>query len=167
MDSRKSKKHKELETIRSSGGKLVTQYILKFLTLYGAIYSHGQKMTAPSGQTPPRWQVLGAVEAAPLTMSQVARRMGMTRQGVRRVAKLLAEDRLISFEENPDHATAHRIVITQKGIETLTAIHSIQVRWANEIAKHISKNDLEVMNEGIDAFATALKRSEKILAKET
>jgi len=148
------------------GGELVTELVLKFLSLYGTIYSHGQKITRPTGQTPPRWQVLGAVEATPLTMSQVARRMGMTRQGVRRVARLLAEDKLISFEENPDHATASRIVITQKGIETLTAIHSIQIKWANEIAKHISKNNLERMNEGLATFATALKRSEKILSKE-
>jgi len=47
------------------------------------------------------------------------------------------------------------------------AIHSTQIKWANEIAKHISKNNLERMNEGLDTFATALKHSEKILSMET
>ena len=47
---------------------------------------------------------MGALDARPLTASQVARRMGLTRQSVQRVVDLLAAEGLISaLEKNPDH----------------------------------------------------------------
>lgn len=141
----------------------MTDFVLKLLTLYGVIHSHGVKLTHPTGQTPPRWQVLGAIESESLTTSQVGRRMGMTRQGVRRVATLLAAEELITFEENPDHARAPRIALTNKGAKTLHLIHTMQAKWANEIAKHVSKTDLVKAIKTFEDMHLALRNIEKVV----
>jgi DNA-binding MarR family transcriptional regulator len=166
MDSTMPKRRRKstLKSVaRTPGGELVTDFVLKLLTLYGAIYTHGVKLTRPEKQTPPRWQVMGAIENEPLTMSQIGRRMGMTRQGVRRVTMLLSEAKLITFEDNPDHARAPRIALTQEGMETLSRIHSFQAKWANEIAKHISRADLAKASKTLEDLTAALKRVEKVV----
>src|SRR3989304_7348128 len=53
-------------------------------------------------QSRARWEVLIAVGSG-RTVPQIARRMGMARQSVQRIADLLAEARLVRFEANPDH----------------------------------------------------------------
>lgn len=75
--------------------------MLEVFRLNGALIRHGEALTVPLGQTQARWQVIGAVGETARTVPQIARRMGMSRQGVQRVADLLARDGLISFDQNP------------------------------------------------------------------
>lgn len=59
--------------------------------LNGFFLHAGERLTSEIGLTTVRWQVLGAVLHEPLTVSAVARDMGLTRQSVQRTADLLVE----------------------------------------------------------------------------
>lgn len=89
--------------------------------------------------------------------------MGMTRQGVRRVTNLLNDDNLIHFVQNPDHATAPKIALTEKGKQALLEINSRQAKWANEIARHLPKRDLAGACLFFKHFQAALEKSESVV----
>ncbi|HEU4740990.1 MAG TPA: helix-turn-helix domain-containing protein, partial [Meiothermus sp.] len=82
-------------------GEAFTELALEVFRLNGLLLEAGDELTRPVGQTSARWQVLGVVEHGPVTVPQVARVMGLTRQGVQRTADLLEEDGLIEYVENP------------------------------------------------------------------
>lgn len=145
---------------RTRGGEKVTELVLKLLHLHGVLYSHGQKITEPVGQTPARWQVLGAIEGESLTVSQIARRMGITRQEVQRVANILREEGLVDFVENPDHIKSPKIELTTEGSRVLGEINQKQAEWANEIAKHVGLGETSNVCETLDRFLKALEKTE-------
>jgi hypothetical protein len=76
---------------RTEAGALVTEVVTTTLRLNGRIMDVAQRLAAEGGLTAARWQVLGGVLDGPRTVADIGRRMGMTRQGVRRVADLLVE----------------------------------------------------------------------------
>ena len=103
---------------------------------------HAQKITKPVNQTPVRWKVLGAIRNGPLTVSQVARRMGVDRQGVQRVANALIMEGLVQVAENPDHRRSPKLSLTAKGRTVLERITKRQVKWVNELARHLSMKEI-------------------------
>ncbi len=78
----------------------------------------GNSLVRPAGLTTAWWQVLGALGYAPtpLTVSDIARAMGLTRQGVQRVVDLLAAHGHVAFTPNPHHQRAKLVAITEPGV---------------------------------------------------
>jgi DNA-binding MarR family transcriptional regulator len=72
---------------------------------------NGDELTAPLGLSSARWQVLGAIENGPLPVAQIARNMGVSRQGVQRIADSLEQEGIISYAANPNHERA-KLVLT-------------------------------------------------------
>ena len=67
---------------RITEGDAATAVVLEIFRVNGLLLAAGNKVAAQEGLTAARWQVLGAVALAgqPLTVPQIARRMGLTRQ---------------------------------------------------------------------------------------
>jgi DNA-binding MarR family transcriptional regulator len=147
-------------TERTRGGESVTSLILQLLNLHGILYSHGQEITRRFGQTPARWQVLGAIGKGPLTVSQIGRRMGITRQATQRVANILRDEGLTIFIENPDHARSPRIMLTTEGNRILEKINDLQAEWSNEIAANMAIEEIEDARGILDDFKSALSKIE-------
>ena len=79
---------------RTPEGGAATDVVLATFRASGLLLAAGNQLAAKEGLTAARWQVLGAVALAgrPLTVPQIARRMGLTRQAVQAsVNRLLAE----------------------------------------------------------------------------
>ena len=75
------------------------------------------------GQTAARWHVLSVLSAGPCTVPAAARRLGLTRQGVQRVAGDLLAARLLQASSNPDHLRSPLLTLTSRGqlvLEQLT-----------------------------------------------
>lgn len=68
------------------------------------------------------WQVLGAVLDEPLPVAGIARVMGMTRQGVQRIADLLVERGLAEYRPNPAHRRAKLLRPTAEGRAAIAEI---------------------------------------------
>ena len=75
-----------------------------------------------------RWQVIGAIALSPvpLSVAQIARNMGLTRQAVQRLANEMEADGLVRFAPNPHHQRAKLVVLTDKGRR---AYESATDRW--------------------------------------
>ena len=117
--------------------------MLEVFRLNGALLRHGAALTAPLGQTQARWQVIGAVAEATRTVPQIARRMGMTRQGVQRIADLLVDEEVVTLVPNPDHARSPLLRLTQKGRRLEQKLGNIGARWSESMAGGMNPRNLE------------------------
>lgn len=82
----------------------------------------GESIAEGEGHSQARWQVLSALSGPPLTVPQAARRLGITRQGVQRVANDLIGAELVRLLPNPDHRSSPLLELTPGGRQTLERI---------------------------------------------
>ncbi|MEU6312872.1 helix-turn-helix domain-containing protein [Streptomyces sp. NPDC047014] len=88
----------------------------------GALRRAGEALAAAEGQTQARWQLMSVVSEEALPVARAARRLGVARQGVQRIANELVKDGLAELRENPDHRTSPLLGLTGAGSRTLAAI---------------------------------------------
>ena len=145
---------------RSVAGDHLTEIILKTFRLNGRFLAIAEKITAGSGLTAARWQVLGAVLREPLSVSGIARNMGLTRQSVQRLADALVEDGLCAYEENPEHRRAKLLVPTKKGWAAIDKIAPLQIEWTSRLGPIVGERALETASKTLDALLDALDTPE-------
>lgn len=73
-------------------------------------------------QTAARWHVLSVVSDGPRTVASAARRLGLTRQSVQRVADDLIATGQVALRANPDHSRAPLVALTDRGRTMPTAL---------------------------------------------
>jgi DNA-binding MarR family transcriptional regulator len=127
---------------RTEAGDVFTEVILATFRLNGRLLDVAQGLAANGGLTAAWWQVLGAVLGEPRTVADIARRMGVTRQGVQRVADVLVERGVAEYLPNPAHRRAKLIACTEAGHWAISRIAVAQRPWADGIASHIGAEDL-------------------------
>lgn len=125
--------NKPVRPARTTAGDAFTELVLEVAWLGGILTSIGESLGRLAGQTLARWIILDAVEDGPATVAQIARRRGIARQAVQRVADLLVADRLAAYEPNPDHRRAKLVRPTQRGREALHTISVAQKAWADAV----------------------------------
>ena len=155
----------------------MTDLVLEIFRVNGALLEAGNRLTAPHGLSSARWQVMGAIELAgqPMTVAQIARRMGLTRQGVQRIANDLEAMKMVRFEENMDHKRAKLVVLTTKGARVMARIDEAQIAWVNALSDDLSdrtvKQSLKLLGavrERLEAGNSAEKHTRSaIVAEET
>ena len=141
-------------------GKLLTEVILQAFKLNGLLISEGDELVKELGLTSARWKVLGALSNSPLpvTVSDIARLMGQSRQAVQRIANEMTTDGLLVALENPEHKRAKLLKLTQKGKLAYDRAMEKQIPWVNSIAGELKETDLKsvssVLNKLINQFDT-------------
>jgi DNA-binding MarR family transcriptional regulator len=130
---------------RTPAGVTATQVILSTFRANGLLLAAGDLLAADDGLTSARWQILGAIALAnrPLTVPQIARRMGLTRQSVHATVKRLVRDGLLELAPNADHRRSPLVRLTEPGRATYSAIDRRQAAWVNGLAGGIGHSDLE------------------------
>jgi len=93
--------------------------------------------------------VLGAFGGSDnlITVAQAARRLGLARQGVQRVADLLEKKELIEYLKNPNHRRAKLAKVTAKGEVLLNQLQKRQSRWAKHAAGDLDIEQVEAATE--------------------
>lgn len=95
-----------------------------------------------------QWRVLRLIGASPdeLPVPHIARKLGMTRQGVQRLAERMHSLGFIAFGDNEHHATSPRAVLTQKGREAFRDGRAMEVELGRRMMTALS--DEEVRSTG-------------------
>lgn len=109
----------------------------------GTLRRIGDEIASTVGQTQARWQLLSVVSDGECTVSAVARRLGITRQSVQRVADLLASDGLTTYGQNPNDARAPLVHITPEGRDALAAITRRARAWHRRAGRDVSTAEVE------------------------
>ena len=130
---------------RTKEGALLTEIILEIFELSGLLIQEGDILTKDHGLTSARWKVLGALASVELaTVSEIARIMGLTRQGVQRLTNELEKSELIYSKVNPKHQNARLFALTKKGKNIFNDLEKKQTVWVNSIANKLKAEDLEL-----------------------
>ena len=133
------------EAGRTQAGEQATEVILATFRANGFFLAAGDILAADEGLTSARWQVLGSIGLAgrPLTVPQIGRRMGLTRQSVHATVSRLAADGLVDLAPNADHRRSQLVRLTDLGRARYQALDRRQTAWVNRLADGLERSDLE------------------------
>jgi DNA-binding MarR family transcriptional regulator len=90
------------------------------------------------------------------TVPDIARRLGLQRQSVQRVADELVADGLARYEDNPRHRRSRLLVTTAAGKSALAAIQSAHRAWVAEVEATVGELDWERLSADMDRIAQAV-----------
>lgn len=97
--------------------------VAEVFELTAVLRREGEVIAKLAGQTQARWQVMWIAATGRFSVAMIARRLGLTRQSVQRVADGLVADGLGSYEPNPDHRRSPLLILTTDGQEALDTIN--------------------------------------------
>jgi DNA-binding MarR family transcriptional regulator len=148
---------------RTAEGDAATEVVLETFRVNGLLLAAGSRLAARERLTPARWQVLGAVALAgrPLTVPQIARRMGLTRQAVQASVNRLLTEALVEACGNLDHRRSPLIALTERGSQRYAAVDQRQVRWINELSAGLKITDLAAAARTLRELGERLETDER------
>ena len=141
---------------RTPAGDAFTALLGQVIGLTRRFTAAGEALAKPAGQTLARWLVLEAIQDKPATVAQIARTLLLARQGVQRLADVLARDGLAAYEDNPAHRRAKLLRITPQGRTALRAIQTAQAAWADTLAARIGEAELRQASLLLDRVLQAV-----------
>jgi DNA-binding MarR family transcriptional regulator len=140
-------------------GEALTELALAVFRANGALIARGDVLVEAVGLTSARWQVLGALALAggTLTVPEIARSMGLTRQGIQKQVNLLIDDGLVSTRSNPAHERSQLVELTVAG---RAAYSRADRRWTVEAARLSNGRSLGALKGAVrelDALTARLR----------
>jgi DNA-binding MarR family transcriptional regulator len=136
--------------------ELLPLIIADVFELAGRFRDEGETIAKTVGQTQARWQVMSAASAGPRTVPQIARRLGVTRQNVQRIADLLVKENWASFEVNLDHKSSPHVVLNARGQAALAKITKAAGLSHAQLARRLAGTDVGAIHRGLRRLIQAL-----------
>ncbi|MDR7380532.1 MarR family winged helix-turn-helix transcriptional regulator [Promicromonospora iranensis] len=115
----------------------------------------GERVSAAAGQTHSRRMIL-QVAGDRATVPDIARRLGLQRQSVQRVADDLVEAGLARYEDNPRHRRSRFLVTTAAGKSALAAIQRAHRDWVADLEATVGDLDWARLGADLDRIARAV-----------
>ncbi len=116
----------------------------------------GETIAERQGQTQARWQLLSVASGEPHTVPDAARRLGISRQAVQRVANDLVEAGLLHFAENRDHRTSPLLELTTTGKAVLSRMTRDAAAFHRRLVPSLSQGRIRVVREVLRELSAAL-----------
>jgi len=127
---------------RTPAGDAFSLFAITALRLAGHLTTAGDALAKPAGQSSARWQVLAAARHRTMSVAEIARTLGLARQGVQRLADVLEAEGLIAYCDNPRHQRARLVALTEKGAARLAKIEIAQAKWADAIGAEFTAAEM-------------------------
>jgi len=135
---------------------LVPIIVADIYELAGRLRDNGEAIARTVGQTQARWQVLSAASGRPLTVPQIARVLGVTRQNVQRIADLLVAEGSAQYEDNPDHRASPHLVLTKRGRAAFDQLMKAAGGYHARLARKLSPSDVASLQRGLRRLLDAM-----------
>lgn len=139
---------------RTRAGDALTDVVIATFQLDGRLMEVARRLARAGGITATEWRVLGGVLDEPHSVAEIGRLMGMTRQGVQRVADHLVARGLADYRPNPAHRRAKLLVCTEAGYWAIRQIALAQRPWADRIGGTVGDTTLTNMLTDIRRLAS-------------
>ena len=148
---------------RTPESEVLTELILEIFRLNGAMLDAGNRITKPHGLTSARWQVMGAIDLAgqALTVAQIARRMGLARQGVQRIVNDLQKLDMVVLDDNIDHKRALLVSISEQGAKAMEKVNGAQIAWVNRLSDGLGERKLKQALKLLQAVRTRARELDR------
>lgn len=141
--------------MRNDTSECFTQFTRALFATHNMVLKHGDLVTGEYQQTSARWRILGNIEPCPLTVSQIARLTGYTRQGIQRLADELVDEGLANYEAASDRRTKN-VCITEKGKEILEKLADYENEWVARITQTLSVEELSDLTLALEKVKAVL-----------
>jgi DNA-binding MarR family transcriptional regulator len=125
---------------RTIAGDALTDVVMATFQLDGRLMEVARRLAQAGGMTATEWRVLGGVLGEPHSVAEIGRLMGMTRQGVQRVADQLVARGLAEYRPNPAHRRAKLLVCTDAGHWAIRRL--VQRPWADRVGGKVGATTL-------------------------
>ena len=135
---------------------------LESFRLNGRLLATGDELARDLQMTSARWQVLGTLVLAgeSITVAEIARRMGLARQSVQRIADSLAASKLLRFLDNPVHPRWKLLAPTAAGLKVHRKLETRREAWAAGLVADISLRDLLAATSVLRTLRSRLEAAE-------
>jgi DNA-binding MarR family transcriptional regulator len=124
--------------------------------LNGQFLTLGEELARPVGLTAAWWQVLATVFNRGRSVADIAREVGVTRQGVQRVADLLVEHGLAEYQPNPAHRRAKLLQPTDEGRAAVRRIGPSHAAFAKRLVNRLGAEQLHRILDELTQLTDAL-----------
>jgi DNA-binding MarR family transcriptional regulator len=128
--------------------------------LNGALLAAGDRLARDVGVSPARWQTIATIRRQPMTIADIARRLGLTRQSVQRTVKLLIEEGIVEQLPNPGHRRSHLVALTRHGRKVMHQLSDRQVPLTGLFTRDqgLSVEDLQQLAEQLRTIRETAER---------
>ena len=141
--------------MRNDISERFTQFTRALFAANNMVLKHGDLVTGKYQQTSARWRILGNIEPEPLTVSQIAKLTGYTRQSIQRLADELVKEGLATYESTTDQRTKD-VCITEKGRELLEQLANYENEWVARITQTLSVEELTELAQALEKVRAVL-----------
>jgi DNA-binding MarR family transcriptional regulator len=141
---------------QSAAGAALTDLILVVFRLNGRLLEAAERMAAAGGLTAARWQVLGGVLDEPRTVAEVARRMGLTRQSVQRLADVLVVEGFAGWEPNPRHRRAKLLRASPRAYDAIRQVATLQHPWSSVVGDDVGETQIRRARRTLERVLDAM-----------
>lgn len=123
---------------------IFTKVVLEIFKVSGMLNIEGDMMAEEFGLSSAKWKVVGTIAQTEhlLTVSEIARNVGQSRQATQRLVNTLNKASLINFISNPNHKRAKFVVLTKDGERIFWKLWHKQVPWAASGASKLTRQEL-------------------------
>ncbi|TDC83849.1 MarR family transcriptional regulator [Nonomuraea deserti] len=128
----------------------------------GALRRLGEHTAQSQGLTQARWQVLSVASEEALTVPQAARRLGVSRQNVQRVANDLVALGHAAYEPNPDHRGSPLLTLTLSGREALARVTARASALHRELFAALADEEISAARDFLRRLLAELDRHEGV-----
>lgn len=116
----------------------------------------GEKLASTAGQTHARRMVLQtATDGA--TVPDIARKLGLHRQGIQRITDELVAEGLGYYVDNPRHRLSKLFRVSEKGSAALSDIHRAHTAWVDGIEAEVAALDWSALNSELNELMRVLR----------
>jgi DNA-binding MarR family transcriptional regulator len=141
---------------QSAAGAALTELILVVFRLNGRLLEAAERMAEAGGLTAARWQVLGGVLDEPRTVAEVARRMGLTRQSVQRLADVLVAEGFADWEPNPRHRRAKLLRASPRAYDAIRQVATLQHPWSSAVGDDLGETQIRRARRTLERVLDAM-----------
>ena len=118
--------------------------LLREMTALVHQWEHRQdEMARDLGISRASGRVLRAAATSPESVARLARRLGLTRQSVQRLADRLVDSGLARYESNPHHRRSPLLVLTEEGVGVWKALERGLREWEPALAEDFEEEEIE------------------------
>jgi DNA-binding MarR family transcriptional regulator len=141
---------------QSAAGAALTDLILVVFRVNGRLLEAAERMAEAGGLTAARWQVLGGVLDEPRTVAEVARRMGLTRQSVQRLADVLVAEGFADWEPNPRHRRAKLLRASPRAYDAIRRVATRQHPWSSAVGDDVGETQIRRARRTLERVLDAM-----------
>ncbi len=141
--------------MRNDTAERFTKFTKALFAANTMVLKYGDLVTGKYQQSSTRWRVLGNIEPCPLTVSQIAKLTGYTRQSIQRLADALVDEGLATYEPAVDQRTKN-VCLTEKGRELLEKLAEYENEWVARITQTLSVEELTDLTRALEKVRAVL-----------